>query len=228
MFRESVATAFDLLLSLDVRVVEAARVTLLCSLSATLLAGLLGVPAAMALGRRKGRLVRSALLVARTGMALPTVVVGLLVYGLLSRAGPLGPLDLLYTPAAIVCGEFFLALPIVVALAAESFAALDPRTERAAITLGAGPRRVRLTLLREAGPGVVAAHLAAFGRVVSELGIAFMLGGNIAGRTRTLTTTIAMETQKGLFALGLAVGFLLILLALGVNAGAMLARARAR
>ncbi|MFQ5844694.1 MAG: ABC transporter permease [Planctomycetota bacterium] len=221
------STALRLLWELDPRVLEAAGVSLLCSLGALLFAGLCGTPAAMALGRRRGRWVHTLLILARTGMAVPTVVIGLLLYGLFSRAGALGSLGILYTPAAIIVGEFFLALPIVVALGAEAFAALDPRTERTALTLGAGPLRLRWTLFREAQPGVLAAHLAAFGRCVSELGIAIMVGGNIAGRTRTMTTTIAMETQKGLFALGLAVGLLLLLFALALNLLAALGRSRA-
>ncbi|MFB3066485.1 MAG: ABC transporter permease, partial [Planctomycetota bacterium] len=226
LYREGLSTAVRLLFSLDERVLDAARVSLLCSLAALLLAMLAGVPLALGCGRNPGRAGRVFLVLARTGMAVPTVVIGLLLYGIFSRAGMLGGLAVLYSPAAIIIGEFFLALPIVIALGAEAFAALDWRTERTARTLGAGPMRVRWTLLREAGPGVLAAHLAAFGRVVSELGIAVMLGANIAGHTRTMTTTIAMETQKGMFGHGLAVGFLLLLIALALNLLAALWRSR--
>ncbi len=227
LYRAGLSTAVRLLFSLDERVLDAARVSLLCSLAALLLAMLAGVPLALSCGRDPGRAGRVFLVLARTGMAVPTVVIGLLLYGIFSRAGTFGGLGVLYSPAAIIIGEFFLALPIVIALGAEAFAALDWRTERTARTLGAGPMRVRWTLLREAGPGVLAAHLAAFGRVISELGIAVMLGANIAGHTRTMTTTIAMETQKGMFGLGLAVGFLLLLIALALNLLAALGRSRA-
>jgi tungstate transport system permease protein len=157
-------------------------------------------------------------------MAAPTVVIGLLAYSLLSRAGPLGSLGLLYTPAAIILAEFVLALPIVVALFSVSTAALDPRLEATARTLGAGRWRVFATVVREARAGLIAATMSAFGRVCAELGIAMMVGGNIKGHTRTMTTAIAVETAGGRFELALALGLILLLIALAVNAVAQAVR----
>ena len=223
---EAVNEAGRMLWELDDQLLACVRVSMECSLAAMACAMLIGVPLAVLLGRRRffGR--QTLLLIAHTGMAVPTVVVGLLFYGLLSRSGPLGPLelDLLYTKPAIVLGEFALAFPIVVALFSSSSGALDPALEKTARTLGAGRVRVFLTVLREAKSGLVAASMAAFGRIISELGIAMMLGGNIKGATRTMTTAIALETQKGEFALGLALGLVLLLTALGINTVAQVIR----
>jgi len=196
---------------------DAVRVSLVCSLSATALAGLLGAPLGILLGRFRFPGRRALLVLARTAMALPTVVVGLVFYGLLSRSGPLGAAGLLYSKTAIVIGELSLALPIVVALFAASAAALPENLERTAATLGAGRLRVFATIVSEARLGLVTALLAAFGRIVSELGIAMMLGGNIKHATRTMTTAIALETQKGAFAESLVIGGVLLAISLGVN-----------
>ena len=198
-------------------VVDAVRVSLVCSLTATLLASVIGAPIGVWLGRGRFRGRRWLLVFARTGMAVPTVVVGLVLFGLLSRSGPLGSAGLLYSKSAIVLGELALALPIVVSLFAASTEALPESLERTARTLGAGPLRVFTTVLSEARLGLVTAVLAAFGRVVSELGIAMMLGGNIKHVTRTMTTSIALETQRGAFATSLALGGILLAIALGVN-----------
>lgn len=197
---------------------DAVRVSLICSVSATLLAALIGAPIGVLLGRSHFPGRRPLLVLARTGMAMPTVVVGLLFYALLSRSGPLGAAGLLYSRTAIVIGELALALPIVISLFASSAQALPANLERTAATLGASRLRIFLTVLQEARLGLMTAVLAAFGRVVSELGIAMMLGGNIKHVTRTMTTTIALETQKGAFAQSLAIGGILLAIALGVNA----------
>jgi len=150
-------------------------------------------------------------------MAVPTVVVGLWVYGLLSRQGPLGKLGLLYTPAAIVIGEIIMALPVITALTYAAFEGLDPRIRRTALTLGAGPWHVSLAMIREARYALLAAVAAGFARVISEVGSALMVGGNIRGYTRTMATAIALETSKGEFARAMALGFLLLGLALCAN-----------
>lgn len=199
--------------------IDAVRVSLICSAGATVLAALLGAPVGAWLGRGRFAGRRAVLVLARTGMAVPTVVVGLLLYGLLSRSGPLGSAGLLYSKTAIVLGEFFLAFPIVVSLFAATTEALPDSLERTARTLGAGRLRVFATVLSEARLGLVTAILAAFGRVVSELGIAMMLGGNIKHVTRTMTTSIALETQKGAFASSLTLGAMLLAIALVVNVG---------
>jgi len=193
------------------------KVSLLCSLTATAAAVLAGAPVAVLLGRKRFPGRRALLVAAHTGMAVPTVVIGLLLYGLLSRTGPLGATGMLYTPGAIVLGEFVLAFPIVVALFSSAAAGLDPRLEMTARTLGAGRLRVFRTVVREAKVGLIAATMSAFGRVCSELGIAMMIGGNIKHHTRTMTTAIAVETAGGEFAMALALGLILLLIALGIN-----------
>ena len=147
-------------------------------------------------------------------MALPTVFVGVLCYALFSRRGFLGPLELLYSPWGIVCGELLLAVPIVVGISQGAFRSLDPRVAETAWTLGAGPLRRGLTYLSEARVGAMLAVLTAFARCVTELGIAMIVGGNIKDRTRTLATATALETGKGEFARGLAMGTILLLVAL--------------
>jgi tungstate transport system permease protein len=136
---------------------------------------------------------------------------------MLSRQGPLGPLGLLFTPLALVVGQSALALPVVTSYALSAVRSADPRVLPTARTLGAGPVAAVALLLREVKFAVVAAVVAGFGRVLSEVGVAMMLGGNIRGYTRTLTTAIALETSKGEFAFGLALGLVLMVVALAVN-----------
>jgi len=177
-----------------------------------------GIPLAVliALTRFPGR--RALLAVLSSLMALPTVVVGLLVYSLISRAGPLGPLGLLFTPRAVIIGQAILAFPIVLSMTASSLSSLPPLFPEVLTTLGASRRRILWMSVREARGAVLSASLAAFGRVVGEVGAAMMLGGNIRLYTRTITTAIALETSKGEFEQGLALGIILMVLALGVNA----------
>ena len=169
------------------------------------------------------------MLLARAGMAMPTVLVGLLCYAVLSRRGPLGPLELLYTPTAIILGEVLLALPIVISLSYAAVATLEPAVAETARTLGAGPVRRLLTYLDERRLAVTAAVMTAFGRCVTELGVALMVGGNIKYRTRTLTTATALETSRGELARGVAMSLILVGLALAVMlAGSWLGRDRDR
>jgi tungstate transport system permease protein len=161
---------------------------------------------------------RAVLAVLNTLMALPTVVIGLIVYSFISRAGPLGGLGILFTPAAVVIGQAFLALPIVVSLTASGLSNLDPLFPEVLTTLGARGRSILWMSMRQSRGAVLSAALAAFGRVVGEVGAAMMLGGNIRWYTRTITTAIALETSKGEFEQGLALGIILMATALGVNA----------
>jgi len=161
---------------------------------------------------------RSILAVLNALMALPTVLVGLIVYALISRSGPLGGLGILFTPPAVVIGQAILAFPIVASIVATGIGRLDPRLPEHLVTLGAGPWNILWMSVREARDVVLSAGLAAFGRVIGEVGVAMMLGGNIRWYTRTITTAIALETSKGDFELGLALGIILMALALAVNA----------
>jgi len=188
------------------------------SLSSALIACVPGIPLGVfiALKRFRGR--RALLAVLNALMALPTVVVGLIVYSLISRSGPLGGLGLLFTPWAVIIGQAILALPIVVSMTASGLSGLGPLFPEVLTTLGASRRGILWMSVREARGAVLSASLASFGRVVGEVGAAMMLGGNIRWYTRTITTAIALETSKGEFELGLALGIVLMVMALGVNA----------
>jgi tungstate transport system permease protein len=214
---DSFATAARLLATLDREVLAAARTSLGCALWSTLLAALIGVPLGAVVGMSTFRLKRLVMTLLNTLLALPTVVIGLVLYGALSRQGPLGGLDLLFTPAALIVGQSVLAIPIVSAYAATAVQGADPRVVPTALTLGCGRFRTVLLLLREVRLPVVAAVIAGFGRVISEVGVAMMLGGNIRAYTRTMTTAIALETSKGEFGFGLAIGLVLVCVALAVN-----------
>lgn len=203
---------------LDGEVWAAARLSLSLSALAVVIAAIPGVPLGALLGLVRGRASDAALLVARVGMACPTVIVGLLVYGMLSRHGPFGGLEVLYSPAAIVAGEVLLALPLIVALGASSVDALDARFAETVRLLRLPRRRAVLLAVRDARDGFLAALLVAFARCVGELGVALLVGGNIRGSTRTLTTAIALETSRGEFERAVGLGLVLLALALGVNA----------
>ncbi|MBI5568341.1 MAG: ABC transporter permease [Desulfomonile tiedjei] len=185
--------------------------------SSTLIASLIGVPFGLVLAVTEFRGKSAILVVLNTLMALPTVVVGLFFYGLLSRQGPLGAAGILYTPTGIALGLTVLALPTVVNLVIAAIRHLDPRLFLTVKLLGATVAQQGWMILKEGRYAVLAAIVVAFGRVISEVGIAMMLGGNIRGFTRTMTTAIALETSKGEFALGLALGMVLLGVALLVN-----------
>lgn len=153
-----------------------------------------------------------------TFLSVPAVVVGLTLYILLSRQGPLGEWKLLFTQTAMVLGQIVLAFPILVAMSHSSLQAVDRRAWETARTLGAGPLRALITLMHEARFGLLAALLAAFGRIIAEVGASMMLGGNILNYTRNIPTAIALETSKGEFAQGIALGIVLLTLAFTLNA----------
>jgi tungstate transport system permease protein len=214
---EGFRRAWSLLVAGDSDVFSVAALTLKVAVVATTIACAVGLPLGYFLATRRfwGR--RAALTMVNTALAFPTVVVGLLLYGLLSRRGPLGGLDWLYTWQAIVVGDVLLALPIAAALSAAAIQGVDPRVRRTAETLGAGAWRTAWTVAREARFALAAVITAAFGQVVAEVGAAMIVGGNIRGQTRTLTTAVALYTSQGDFGLALALGILLVALALIVN-----------
>jgi tungstate transport system permease protein len=213
----SLHAALALIAQNDADVAAAVWVSLATAGCSALLAAVTGIPLGLglALGDFRGK--RLATTFCNTLMALPTVVIGLLVYALLSRRGPLGDLELLFTPTAMVVGQYLLALPIMITGTASAVRGADPRILPTLTTLGASPLQRMLQLLGEVRTGLLAALVAAFGRVIAEVGVAMMLGGNIRGYTRTMTTAIALETSKGEFAFGLALGLLLLGVALLVN-----------
>ncbi len=184
---------------------------------ATLISLLLGLPlgTVLALGNFPGRSFFLSLI--NTGMALPPVVVGLVVAILLWRSGPLGGLGLMYTPAAIVIAQTIIAAPVVTGLTAAALQALDPRLRLQLLGLGASRLQMVLALWLEARLALLAALMAGFGSVISEVGASLMVGGNIRGQTRVLTTAIVLETGKGEFARAIALGALLLALSYMVN-----------
>lgn len=209
--------ALKLILSLDTDIFSTVFLSLRVSATATLFSSLVGVPLGFIIGGSEFRGKKVLITIFNTLLALPTVVIGLLVYSFISRQGPLGPLGLLFTPKAMVIGQFILATPIIVALTISATQAVDIRVRLTAMTLGAGPLRTALTVLSEARFALMAAVIAGFGRVIAEVGCALMIGGNIKGYTRIMTTSIALETSKGEFGFGLALGFILLTVAFSVN-----------
>lgn len=192
-------------------------VSLSVSLSSTLLAALCGVPFGILVAEKRFPGRQAVITVLNTLMSLPTVVVGLMVYSFLSRRGPLGELGLLYTRTAMVIGQCILIFPIISGLTVAAIRGLDKRIRITIAALGADSAQGFRMFLREARFGILAAVVAGFGRVFAEIGISMMLGGNIRGYTRNITTAIALETGKGEFALGIALGLVLLTVALGVN-----------
>jgi tungstate transport system permease protein len=222
------ATALRLIAGIDAELVEIATLSLRVSLSAVALAALAGLPlgAWLAVARFPGQHALQVLLNALMG--LPPVVVGLAVYLLLSRSGPLGALGLLFTPGAMVAAQTLLVLPIVAALTRQTVADLHEEYGEQLRSLGAGPLRSTARLLYEGRFALATALLAGFGRAIAEVGAVIIVGGNIAHVTRTMTTAIALETSRGDLSLALGLGILLIGLALAVNASAELVREAAR
>ena len=214
---QSVAESLRLIVALDPDVLAAAWASLRFAVASTVLASLLGIPAGVLLATVRFPLRPLVVTVFNTLLALPTVVVGLFVYAMICRQGPAGEMGLLFTPYAIILGQTVLIFPLVTALAHSAVSSVDPVYEATALTLGAGRLQVMWAVLREARTGILVACLTAFGRVIGEVGVSMMLGGNIAGFTRTITTVIALETAKGEFALALALGIILLVIAFVVN-----------
>ncbi len=227
-FGTAFALAFELIARLDADLLEIVGLSLRVSLTAVGLAALIGLPlgAAVALFRFPGRVAVAALL--NAFMGLPPVVVGLIVYLALSRAGPLGVLGLLFTPAAMIIAQCLLVIPIVAALTVQTVADLHEEYDEALRSLAAGPGQVLATLLWDGRHSLLTAVLAGFGRAVAEVGAVMIVGGNINHATRTMTTAIALETSKGNLALALGLGVILIVLALAINLAALGLRDTAR
>jgi len=216
---EGIKEAFLLLLGGDPEVWQITFLSLQVSITATAISLLIGLPLGtwLALGRFRGR--AFSLSVINTGMALPPVVVGLWVSIFLWRSGPLGGLGLIYTPAAIVIAQTIIAAPVVTGLTAAALQQLDPRLQQQLLGLGASQPQMIAALWREARLPLLAALMAGFGAVISEVGASMMVGGNIRHQTRVLTTATVLETGRGQFATAIALGFILLLLAYLVNLG---------
>lgn len=215
---EGFVKAFSLILHLDVELLGIIALSIKVSGTALVVATLLGLPLSALLGFRKFPLRGFVISILNTLMGLPPVVVGLFVYLLFSRSGPLGFMALLYTPTAMIIAQTILAFPIVSSLCHSAIVSVDPLIRQASMTLGATPFQVSVNIVREARYGIVSAIIAAFGRVMAEVGAILIVGGNIAGLTRVMTTTIALETDKGNFELALALGIILLSISLVINA----------
>jgi tungstate transport system permease protein len=223
---QGLLTAIELLLTRDPETFSAIRATLAVS-SYSLIASLaIGLPLGFCLGHFDFRLKRPARVVVDTLLSLPTVFVGLVVYALLTRKGPLGDWGLLFTLPGIAIGLTVLALPIVVALSATAVESMDRKLRLTLLSLGADRRQLFLGTLWEARHGILAAAITAYGRVMTEVGIAMMVGGNIKWQTRTITTAIALETNKGEFAMGIALGLVLLAIAFAVTVSVSFLRRR--
>jgi tungstate transport system permease protein len=214
---DSFYSALLLLWSIDPALVEIVSVSLKVSSSSTLIASLVGVPAGFLIAFREFPGKRLLITILNTLLALPTVVVGLFVYAFITRRGILGVLDLLYTQKAMIIGQVILIVPIVTVFTISAISRIDERYRKTAMTLGANALQTAWVIIREARFAIMAAVIAAFGRVIAEVGISMMLGGNAKGFTRTMTTAMALEYDKGEFVLGVALGIVLLTISFGLN-----------
>jgi tungstate transport system permease protein len=226
-FSSAVGSAVSMILTLDADLVEIVLLSLQVSLSAVVIASLVALPlgALIALQRFPGR---RAVVLLNALMGLPPVVVGLMVYLLLSRAGPLGPMGLLFTPTAMIIAQSIIVLPIIAALARQTIADLHEEYDEYLRSLGCTRMQSVATLLWDGRFRLLTAVMAGFGRAIAEVGAVIIVGGNIQHSTRVMTTTIALETSKGNLALALGLGLILVTLALGINAAALVVSDAAR
>ena len=209
--------ALDLLLHMDDATFSAIEATLTSTSCALVIAMILGLPLGFVLGYTTFPGKKLLRLISDTLLAFPTVLIGLIVYVFITYRGPLGQFGLLFTLPGMVIGQSILALPIIVSWTAQAVESLDGRCRQTLLTLGASPMQVALHTIREIRYDLGMVCVTAFGRVVTEVGVAMMLGGNIRYSTRTMTTAISLETSKGEFAQGIALGIVLLLIAFLVN-----------
>jgi tungstate transport system permease protein len=214
---EGFRKAFFLILNLDPELLKIIFLSLKVSGLALVISTAIGLSLSTLLSFKKIPLRGLIISLMNTFMGLPPVVVGLFVYLILSRSGPLGFMGLLYTPSAMVTAQTILAFPIVASLCHSAIISVDPIIKQSSMTLGATPLQMTVTIMREARYGIMSGIIAALGRVMAEVGAILIVGGNIAGYTRVMTTTIALETDKGNFELALALGIILLTLSLIIN-----------
>ncbi len=216
---EGFLQAVNLIITLNPEVIEITLRSLYSSLSATLIATLIALPVAGLISSREFPGKRGLMYIVQTLYSVPTVIIGLLLFLLISSSGPFGEFHLLFTSTGMIIGQTLLILPILIGLAVAALAAIDPLIRDTLASLGAtGPQQL-LALLREARFAILAVIALAFGRAISEVGVAIMIGGNIRGFTRVLTTAISLETGRGNISLSIALGIILLMIALVVNLG---------
>jgi tungstate transport system permease protein len=217
MILDALRNAIEMIVSLDPAVFEFAKRSVVIAGVSTLIASLLGIPLGVIIAEHEFRGKRAVVIVLNTLLALPTVVVGLVAYTFLSRTGPLGNLQLLFTVPGIIIGEVFLILPIVTAFTMTAVSRTDRDVRKTALALGADRYQALWIVFRESRFGVAAAVIAAFGRVISEVGVATIIGGNVARFTRTLTTATVWNVDMGNFSVALALGIVLLGISLSIN-----------
>lgn len=214
---EGLQKAFLLIFSLDKEIFQIVLFSLRVSSTAIFLASLMGVPLGFLMGVKNFWGKKFTVVLLNNSLAIPTVVIGLIVYSFISRVGPLGYFGLLYTPTAVIIGQFLLSMPIIIALTHSAIQGIDIKVRDTALTLGATEIQAAWAVIKEARYAVMSAVIAGFGRNIAEVGAAMMLGGNIKGSTRTMTTAISLETSKGEFGFGIALGIILLLISLSIN-----------
>lgn len=218
--------SIELLLAGDPETYSAIFTTLRISTLSIVASLIIGIPLGFLLGYFEFPGKRQVRAVVDTLLALPTVVVGLFVYAFISRRGPMGEMGLLFTIPGIAVAQTILITPIVISLTATAVESLDRRLQATLVALGARGKQILITSLMEARYAVLVAAVTAYGRAISEVGISMMIGGNIKWHTRTITTAIALETGKGDFAIGMALGIVLLTFALVVNSSLTLLKRR--
>ena len=214
---EGILSALGLLLSGDAETFSAIKATLYTSSISILFAIITGFPLGFILGFYEFRARRTLRLLSDVALAMPTVAIGLILYAFISRNGPLGELGLLFTLKAVMLGQFVLALPIIVSLSASVIENMDKKHYLNIMNYRLSPLNLILCVLYELRYGLLVVIATAYGRIVAEVGVAMMIGGNIKYFTRTITTAISLETNKGEFAMGIALALVLILIAFAVN-----------
>jgi tungstate transport system permease protein len=207
-------------------ILQIIALSLAVSGAATVLASLAAIPAALFLALKEFRGKRLVVGMVNTAMAVPAVLIGLLVYGLVNRRGPLGSLGLLFTPGAMVLAQALLAFPLMTALSLAALKGVAREARDLALSLGADRRQLAAAVIRQGRFAFLTALIAGFSRVIGETGMTLMVGGNIKGQTRVLTTAISLETMKGNFEIGIALGIVLLLAALAINIGLQLAQGK--
>jgi len=214
---DGLVTALKLIVSFDPEVMTIAGRSLAISATSSTIAALICLPLGSVIHFHKFPGKRTLINIVQTLFSLPTVAVGLFVFVLFSHAGPLGGLDIMFTPIVMVIGQVILISPIMLGLTISALSGVDKSIADTAISLGASGFQTAVITLREARFAVLAGLIMGFGRAISEVGLSLMVGGNIAGFTRTITTTISLETSKGDLELALALGIILIVIALVIN-----------
>ena len=216
-YTDAIFRALQLIISLDSEVIQVVSTSLKISISSTFIASIISMPLAVLIARNKFKTKKFINIILNTMLSLPTVVVGIFVYSLISRRGVLGELELLFTPVGIIMGQVILIIPLITALIRNVIFSMDEKLYKTATSMGASRRQKFKLLILEARYGIIGAVIAGFGRVLGEIGVSMMLGGNIKGVTRTITTAMSLETNKGRFAFALALGIILLSLSFLIN-----------